>query len=312
MRSTGWFIISVVFSVVFSGCAVKERSNIKAVETFVVEFDHSSAPSRGLLTDLVMQGLVKGGDMLAEKSAQTLASSYSSPISVNNYYNTFNGELEKNYNRIVIKKYAIPEEASKKSELEVIIRDEVTKFELPQTRGATSFFSINDIIREEENDLMNFFAIIEIESAEHNPMASRLVLKDLRVIFSKTKVFQGDFINAILSVVIKGKVLDRDGLPRDITLIEQEYEFKNLQYSTGNQIKNPIKSPWYYDLPIKNTPADADEFGLVDITVQLREYESGKGKYVEKLPDILSENKNAIIQTGSETMNKIIHKKEKE
>ena len=38
----------------------------------------------------------------------------------------------------------------------------------------------------------------------------------------------------------------------------------------------------------------------------VEEYEGKKSKYLNKLPSILSDNKDAIIKNGSSTINKII------
>lgn len=90
-------------------------------------------------------------------------------------------------------------------------------------------------------------------------------------------------------------------------LIEQEYDFRNLKYGVENQIKEPIKSPWYYDIPITSEIDQNEKFGVVKVNVQVREYEGSKSKYINKLPDILSENKDAIIKDGASTIEKMMN-----
>ena len=91
--------------------------------------------------------------------------------------------------------------------------------------------------------------------------------------------------------------------------MEQEYNFRNIKYGPENQISEPILSPWYYDVPITPDVEDASRFGIVDISIQLEEYEGKKSKYINQLPDILSDNKKSIISNGSSTIEKIIDKK---
>ena len=89
-------------------------------------------------------------------------------------------------------------------------------------------------------------------------------------------------------------------------LIEQEYDLRNLKYGVENQIRNPIVSPWYYDIPYVAENEDFSNYGVVQINVQLQEYEGGKSKYINQLPSILSDNKNAIINQGGATIQKVI------
>ena len=127
----------------------------------------------------------------------------------------------------------------------------------------------------------------------------------MRVFFSKTKVFTDEDLNARVSVLIKGKWRGEDGSPIADTLIEQEYDFKNLKYGPENQIQEPILSPWYYDIPIYPDVDGNSKFGIVEVSVQLEEYEGNKSKYINQVPSILSKNKNSIIKNGSSTIKKI-------
>jgi hypothetical protein len=127
----------------------------------------------------------------------------------------------------------------------------------------------------------------------------------LRVFFSKTKVFTDEDLNAKVSISIDGQWRSQDGSPMKATLIEQEYDFKNLKYGADNQIEEPILSPWYYDIPIYSDIEDVSNYGILKVNVQLEEYEGNKSKYINKLPSILSDNKNAIIKNGASTIQKI-------
>lgn len=241
---------------------------------------------------------------MAEQTAKSLTSSYSQSLSVNDYYNTHSGDLEKTYNEIHIKKYAKPVEKDEKSDLIVIIRDEITK--LPKTRGNNAVLMVDDVIRPKEDDLLSFHAVIEILNDPENPGVSRLSFNELRIFFSKTRVYSDENLNAIISVQIEGQWRNTDGSPNKGVLIEQEYDFKNLKYGAENQIKEPLLSPWYYDIPITSEIENNSEFGVVKVNVQVREYEGGKSKYINKLPDILSDNKNAIVKDGASTIEKIV------
>ena len=162
-----------------------------------------------------------------------------------------------------------------------------------------------EIIRPEKEDLLNFHAVFRLESAEDNPGITRLSFDELRIFFSKTKVFQDENLNARLSILIKGQWRGEDGTPMADTLIEQEYDLRNLKYGAENQIKTPILSHWYYDIPIVPDVEDNSSFGIVEVSVQLEEYEGKKSKYINQLPSILSDNKKAIIKSGSSTIKKI-------
>ena len=64
-------------------------------------------PAFFFMIETALQGLFLGASYLAEKSAKSLTSSYSQSISINNYYNTDLGDVEKTYNEIHIKKYSM-------------------------------------------------------------------------------------------------------------------------------------------------------------------------------------------------------------
>lgn len=285
----------------FMSCATHKRSNIKAEEEFIVELKQPA--SRGGLIETALQGLFAGANYLADKTAKSLTSSYSQSISVNNYYNTDLGEVEKTYNQIHIKKYSKPMVSEDETRLKTIVTDEITS--LPKTRGNSSTLSIEDVFREENEDLLNFHAVIEIISHPENPGVSRLSFNELRVFFSKTKVFTDEDLNARVSISIEGQWRSEDGSPMKATLIEQEYDFRNLKYGADNQINEPILSPWYYDIPIYSDIEDVSNYGVLKVNVQLEEYEGNKSKYINKLPSILSDNKDAIIKNGASTIQKI-------
>ncbi len=283
-------------------CSTHQRSHIISNEEFIVELKKPA--SRGAL-EIGLQGLLLGVNYLAEKTSKSLSSTYAHSISVNDYYTSASGITEKTYNEIHIKKYAKRIEEEEKSDLMVVIRDEISK--QPTARGNSAVLEVKDVIREKEDDLLNFLAIIEIESDPENPGVSRLSFNDLRILFSKTRVYQDENLNAIVSVQIEGQWRNTDGSPNKGVLIEQEYDFRNLKYGVENQIKEPIKSPWYYDIPITSEIDQNNKFGVVKVNVQVREYEGSKSKYINKLPDILSENKDAIIKDGASTIEKMVN-----
>lgn len=169
---------------------------------------------------------------------------------------------------------------------------------------------MNDVIRVQDSkeDLLNFEAVIAIESDPENPGVSRLSFNELRILFSRTKIYEDENLNARLSVSITGQWRSTDNTPMEAVLIEQEYDLRNLKYGTENQIETPILSPWYYDIPYLAEDADFGKYGVVQVNVQLQEYEGGKSKYINQLPSILSDNKNAIIKNGSSTIQKILGK----
>jgi hypothetical protein len=295
-------LLLMAVSLTVVSCSTHQRSYIVSNEEFIVELKKPA--SRGAL-EIGLQGLFLGVNYLAEKTSKSLSSSYAQSISVNDYYTSTSGITEKTYNEIHIKKYAKRIEEEEKSDLMVIIRDEISK--QPTARGSSAVLEVKDVIREKEDDLLNFHAIIGIESDPENPGVSRLSFNDLRILFSKTRVYQDENLNAIVSVQIEGQWRNTDGSPNKGVLIEQEYDFRNLKYGVENQIKEPIKSPWYYDIPITSEIDQNEKFGVVKVNVQVREYEGSKSKYINKLPDILSENKDAIIKDGASTIEKMMN-----
>lgn len=290
----------LLLAVLLSSCAAHQRSNIVANEEFVVELKKPAA--RGGMAEIALQGLFLGAKYLADRSTKALASSYSRSVSINDYYNTDLGVVEKTYNEIHIKKFGNPQDQEEKQELKNLLSEEITA--LPKTRGATSSLSIDEVIREKKDDMMNFHAVIELISDPENPGVTRLSFNELYVFFSRTKVFSDVDLNAKLSVSIVGQWRSTDGSPMEATLIEQEYNFRNLEYGPVNQINNPILSPWYVDIPIFNE-IEEESYGVLQVKVQLEEYEGNRSKYINKLPSILSENKNAIIKDGASTIQKL-------
>lgn len=293
---------TVICCILFPSCAAHKLSHIEAREEFIVEVKRPAA--RGGVVDVALQGLLLGATYLAEKSSEALSSSYSQDLSINDYYNSYTGEVEKTYTEIHVKKYSNPVEEGKEAELEQVIKQELS--EQPKSRGNQgAFLAMDEIIRPEKEDLLNFHAVFRLESAEDNPGITRLSFDELRIFFSKTKVFQDENLNARLSILIKGQWRGQDGTPMTDTLIEQEYDLRNLKYGAENQIKTPILSHWYYDIPIVPDVEDNSSFGVVEISVQLEEYEGKKSKYINQLPSILSSNRKAIIKSGSSTIKKI-------
>jgi hypothetical protein len=299
MNKYSFLIILLIFT--FS-CATHQRSSIKADEEFVIELKKAS--TRGGLIETALQGLFFGVNYLAEKSAKSLTSSYSQSISINDYYNTDLGEVEKTYQAIHIKKYSKPINKEEKLRVKKIVMDEFKNNST--SRGDQNTLNIKDIIRDKQNDLLNFHAVVEFISDPENPGITKLSFNELRVFFSKTKVFVDEDLNAKVSLLIEGQWRDSDGTPFKKILIEQEYDFKSIKYGYENQIINPIVSPWYYDIPIFSDIDGAEKYGLINITIQLEEYEGNKSKYINKLPNILSENKKVIINQGASSFEKIL------
>ena len=292
------FLISLLFLL---SCSTHKRSFIQSDEEFVVELKR--AQTRGGMVETALQGLFLGAKYLADKTTKSLTSNYSKSISVNNYYNTFSGKVAKSYDRIDIKKYSKPKDAQHENELKVIIRDEITK--LPRTRGGRTL-EVSDVIREENDDMLSFHAVIGILSDSENPGVSRLSFDELRILFSKTRIYEDENLNAVVSIQLEGQYRNKDGSPEKRILIEQEYDFRNLKYGPENQIKSPILSPWFYDIPITSEIDKNAEFGVMRVNVQVREYEGGKSKYINQIPTILSKNKNAIVKDGASAIEKII------
>ena len=54
------------------------------------------------------------------------------------------------------------------------------------SRGEQNTLNIKDIIREKQNDLLNFHAVVEFISDPENPGITKLSFNELRVFFSKT------------------------------------------------------------------------------------------------------------------------------
>jgi len=288
--------------ILLTSCATHKRSNIKADEDFVIELKRPA--TRGGLVETALQGLFFGASYLAEKSAKSLSSTYSQSLSINDYYNTDLGNIEKTYSEIHIKKYSKPIVNLEKARLSKLVESEISS--LPKSRGSSSSLSINDVFRDaKKDDLLNFHAVIELISHPENPGVTRLSFSELRVFFSKTKVFTDEDLNSQVSISIEGQWRSEDGSPMKATLIEQEYDFQNIKYGIENQITQPILSPWYYDIPIYSDVEDISNYGVLKVNVQLEEYEGNKSKYIKKLPSILSDNKDAIIKNGTSTIQKI-------
>ncbi len=294
----------IVVSILFSSCASHKRSNIQSNENFVVEL--TKQKSRGGLVDTALEGLFMGAKYLVDRSSKKLINTYTNSISVNDYYNNYSGRIQKTYTGIQLKKYANPIENEQKAEMKSIITREI-KVE-PKSRGqkTTSTLALEDVFPEENEDLLNFHAVIDFESDKDNPGVTRLSFSELRVFFSKTKVFSDENLNARVLISIEGQWRSTDGEPKTATLIEQEYDFKNIKYGYKNQIDEPILTKWFYDIPILSELEENESYGVIKVNVQFEEYEGNKSKYLNKLPSILSDNKDAIIKNGSSTINKIV------
>ncbi|OBX21980.1 MULTISPECIES: hypothetical protein [Bizionia] len=291
----------ILVAILFSSCGAHQRSHIKAEEEFVVSLKQPE--SRGGMVEIALQGLFIGAKYLADQSAKQLTSSYAQSISVNNYYNTFSDKIEKTYQSIEIFKYAKPQVVEEKTNMTRLITSDVNA--LPKSRGTEGALELKDVIRDEKDDLLNFYAKIDFISDPDNPGVTRISFDALRVFFSKTKVFTDENLNARISISIEGQWRSTDGSPMKKILIEQEYDFKNLKYGADNQITKPILSPWYYDIPITSEIANNSTYGVLKVNVQLEEYEGNKSKYINQLPSILSKNKDAIVKDGASTIMKI-------
>ncbi len=294
-------VILILLVVLMFSCKIHQRSNIQSNEEFVVELKRPQ--TRGGLVETVLEGIFFGASYLAEKTSKSLTSTYSQSLSINNYYNTDLGDVEKTYQEIHIKKYSEPNDNAEKDRITSIVKDEFNA--MPKSRGNTGNLSVNDVIRVEEDDLLNFYAVIELISDPENPGITRLSFNELRVFFSKTKVYSDEDLNARVSVSIEGQWRGDDGTPISATLIEQEYDFKDLKYGADNLIEKPILSPWYYDIPTTTLVNNNSNYGVVKVNVRLEEYEGNKSKYINKLPSMLSDNKDAIITDGASVIEKI-------
>ena len=283
-------------------CSTHKKSNITANEEFIVELKKPT--SRGAI-DLALQGLFIGANYFAEKTSKSLSNSYTKSISINDYYNVDEkGNIYKTYEKIHIKKYAKPSDDDKKEELSNSIKTEYKA--LPVSRGATASLMLSEVIRDEKDDLLNFHAVVEFISDPENPGVTRLSFNELRILFSKTRIYSDENLNAKVSIAIEGQWRSTDGSPMSKVLIEQAYEFRNLKYGYTNQIANPILSPWYYDIPITTAIENNEKYGVLNITVQVEEFEGGKSKYINKLPGILDDNKSKIVKDGASVIEKIM------
>lgn len=284
-------------------CATHYRSNIFAEEDFIVEL--KKPINRGGVVETAVQGLLFGANYLLEKSINSLFNSYSQTISINDYYNNDLGKVEKSYNQIVIKKYSKPNESEDTNRLSELVRSEILS--MPESRGNPNSLTEKDVFRVKNEDILNFHAVIELISHPENPGITRLSFNELRVLFSKTRIFSDENLNVKISILIEGQWRGEDGSPKKTILIEQKYDFKNLEYGVYNQIKKPVLSPWYFDIPIFSDVEDVSKFGILRISVKLDEYEGSKSKYINKLPSILENNKTEIINSGTATLIKIMN-----
>jgi len=296
-------VLVIIALLPFVACSTHKRSHIKADEQFVVELKKPA--SRGGALELALQGLFIGANYIAEKTSNSLTSSYVKSISINDYYYTDDsGKPEKTYQKIHIKKFAKPINPEDKVALGEGLKSEYEA--LPKTRGSNSSLELSDVIRTENDDLLNFHAVIELISDPENPGITRLSFNELRILFSKTRIYTDENLNAKISIAIEGQWRSTDGSPMVKKLIEQSYEFHNLKYGYENQISEPILSPWYYDIPITSEIENNSKYGLVNVTIQVEEFEGGKSKYINKLPGILSDNKTKIVKDGASVIEKII------
>ncbi|MDH7911262.1 hypothetical protein [Winogradskyella sp. SYSU M77433] len=293
--------IFILLAVLAYSCGVHQKSNIKSNEEFVVNLKR--ADTRGGMIETVLQGVFFGASYLAEKTSKSLTNTYSQSLSINNYYNTDLGEVEKTYKEIEIKKYSKPNDVTEKERITTLVKEDFNS--MPKSRGAAQSLKLDDVIRLEEDDLLNFYAKIELISDPENPSITRLSFNELRIFFSKTKVYTDENLNAKISISIEGQWRGDDGTPKSATLIEQEYDFKNLKYGADNLIKQPILSPWYYDIPFTTQIDGNENYGIVKVNVRLDEYEGNKSKYINQLPTMLSDNKDAIISDGASAIEKI-------
>ena len=294
----------LIFLTSLISCKVHERSFVKGNESFNIEMKRAQA--RGGLAEIALEGLFLGADYLAERTAKTLTTSYSQTLSINDYYTSSGEDVFKTYDEIYIKKFENIAQPEKKAVIENAIKADFAA--QPVSRGSAAAFDMDYITAnvEDQEQLLNFEARIRLESDPENPGVSRLVFHDLRILFSRTKVYQDENLNMKLGVSIEGSWRDANKNPVDKILIEQEYELRDLHYGVENQIEEPIISPWYYDIPYLPESDAFAHHGVVKINVQLHEYEGGKSKYINQLPSILSDNKDAVIKQGSATIQKVI------
>lgn len=302
--ATGLLLISLSF---LTSCGVHQRSYVQGEEELVVVMKKPA--SRGGMVEVALQGLFIGADYLAERTAKSLTTSYSQSLSINDYYTLSNDEVVKTYEEIHIKKYEAVEDTAIEQQLIKNIEEDINS--LPKSRGGAASYSMKNVMRvksieDEKEELLNFEARISIESDPENPGVSRLSFNELRILFSRTKVYKDEDLNAKLSVSIEGHWRSKDNAPMHAILIEQEYTLRDLKYGVENQLEHPIVSPWYYDIPHLAENEDIEHYGVVQINVQLREYEGGKSQYINKLPSILSDNKDSVIKQGGATIQKVL------
>lgn len=295
-------VLPILMFLILASCASHQRSNITSNEEFIVEL--KTPDTRGGLVNTALQGLFAGAKYFADKSTASLHSEYRQSASFNDYYNTDLGYVEKTYSQIQIKKYSKPTKEEEEIKIKQVLSDEIAN--KPSTTRGTKF-TVNDLIRKEQDDLLNFHAVIEIESDLENPGVSRLIFSELYVFFSKTKVFADEDLNALVSIQIEGQWRGSDGSPMEKILITQNYDFKDMKYGHENQIKKPIVSPWYYDIPPIPENETVNKFGIVKLTVELKEYEGGKSKYINQIPSLLNDNKKSIINGGTSAIEKILN-----
>ena len=296
-------LLVIITLIPFISCSTHKKSHIKADEKFIVEL--KKPVSRGGALELALQGLFIGANYIAEKTSNSLTSSYVKSISINDYYNTDSGKPEKTYQEIHIKKFAKPVNPEDKDRLKYDLK---TDYEaLPKSRGTESNLKLTDIINIENDELLNFHAVIELVSDPENPGVTRLSFNELRILFSKTRIYSDENLNAKISIAIEGQWRSTDGSPMSKKLIEQSYEFHNLKYGFENQITEPILSPWYYDIPIVTEIENISKYGVLNITFQVEEFEGGKSRYINKLPGILSDNKTKIVKDGASVIEKMMN-----
>lgn len=306
-----FYLLLASATLLTTSCASHKKSNIKTNEDFVVELSTTELDkSRGItstIASMALEGVFIGAKYLADESTKSLTSSYSKSISLNDYYNNDLGYIEKTYKTIHIKKFANPKDDEQKIEVTNILKEEIES--QPKSRGNEAAFVFDNFVRKNEDDkddLLNFHAVIELISDENNPAVTRLSFKDLRIFFSKTKVFEDEDLNVKISISIEGQWRNTDGSPMKAVLTEQEYDFKKIKYGLENQISSPIISPWYYDIPAIQPTDDSEKFGIIKLNIQMQEYEGNKSKYINQLPSILDDNKSSIIQSGTSQIEKII------
>lgn len=313
MRHFTPFIL--IFILLFSSCSVHRNANIKGSETFIVEVKSEETRGMGeILTEVAkvaIQGLYLGGKYLAEQSSKSMINEYAQALSINDYYSyalvdryerTY--KIEKTYSNIVIQKYNDPKDSVKRAYFRNVIEEyEPELVGVEASRGAeevnSSLFNtaLNVTKQDKEAKLLSFFSNIAIESDPGNVGVSRLVLKELEVIFSKTKVFKDENLNVTINVELKGEWRDEGGILHKETLIDKKFNLKNLKYGMNNQIQKPLYSSWFYDLPPISSETAREEkmpFGIVYLTVKVIEYEGKKSKYVTQLNKVLEQNEKQI------------------